>query len=155
MQALKELATYAATHRIRGRSYKRNSLLKPLDIMLDQLDRCPDPKNLDELELVKTGSKGLILEHIKRVAKPVREDAIYHYVDIFFEQVLKGAHHGNANRLLQRERLIRSAYLVYLREELARVFIARGKAPTQAEAMQEMEAAASQNEDDEGLDTGE
>jgi hypothetical protein len=155
MQALKDLATYAATHRIRGRSYKRNSLLKPLDIMLGQLDRCPDPKNKDELELVQTGSKGLVLEHIKRVAKPVREDAIYHYVDIFFDQVLKDAHHGNANRLLQRERLIRSAYLVYLREELARVFIARGKAASQGEAMQEMEAAASQDADEEDTETEE
>lgn len=155
MQALKELAAYAAAHRIRGRSYKRNSLLKPLDIMLDQLDRCPDPDNIDEFDLVKTGSKGLILEHIKRVAKPVREDAIYQYVNIFFDDVFKGAHHGNTNRLLQRERLIRSAYLVYLREELAKVFVARGKAASAAQAMQDMEAAASQEADDDDSEAGE
>src|SRR5436305_6698820 len=155
MQALKELATYAATHRIRGRSYKRNSLLKPLDIILDELDRCPNSKDEDEIELVVTGSKGLILEHIRRVAKPVREDAIYDYVDIFFNQVLKKAHHDNVNKLLQRERLIRSAYLVYMRQALADVFIARGKAKTTEEAVQAISTAEFQDADDEDVNEGE
>ena len=108
MDALQELATFAASHRIRGRSYKRNSMLKPLDIILNELDRCPNPKDPAEIRLVRTGSKGLIYEHVQRVAKGVREDAVYHYVDLFFDQVLEEAHHYNANKLLQREHLIRS-----------------------------------------------
>jgi hypothetical protein len=155
MQALKELATYAATHRIRGRSYKRNSLLKPIDIILDELDRCPNPKDPDEIALVSTGSKGLILEHIRRVAKPVRENTIYDYVDIFFNQVLNGAHHGNVNKLLQRERLIRSAYLVYMRQALADIFIARGRAKTTEEAVQAISVAELQDTDDEDVNEGE
>jgi CRISPR-associated protein Csc3 len=152
MEALQDLATYAASHRIRGRSYKRNSLLKPLDIILNELDRCPDTKNEDEINLIKAGTKGLILEHIQRVTKGVHEDTVYQYVEIFFEQVLKEAHHDNANRLLQRERLLRSAYLVYMREALAQVFIARGKAKTSDEAMQALHAAESQDRDEEETD---
>jgi hypothetical protein len=45
---------------------------------------------------------------------------VSHYVDLFFDEVLKKAHHNNVNRLLGRERLIRSAYLFYLREALPR-----------------------------------
>lgn len=149
MKALQNLAKYAAAYRIRGRSYKRNSMLKPLDIILNELDRCPDTKNPDEIELVKAGCKGLILEHVQRVAKGVREDTVYQYVDIFFEQVLVEAHHNNANRLLQRERLIRSAYLVYMREALAQIFIARGKAKNSSEAMQAIQVAKSQDSDEE------
>lgn len=152
MEALQDLATYAASHRIRGRSYKRNSLLKPLDIILNELDRCPDTKNKDEINLIKAGTKGLILEHIQRVTKGVHEDTIYQYVEIFFEQVLKEAHHDNANRLLQRERLLRSAYLVYMREALAQVFIARGKAKTSDEAMQALQVAEFQDRDEEETD---
>ena len=149
MRALEDLARYAAAHRIRGRSYKRNSMLKPLAIILDELDRCPNPKDPDELNLVRDGSKGLILEHVKRVAKGVHEEHVYQYVEMFFTQVLKEAHHNNANKLLQRERLIRSAYLVYMRQALAEIFIARGKAKSADEALQTMEADASQEHDDE------
>ncbi len=46
---LKELAVYAVQHSIRGTSIKPNSLLKPLDIILQELDRCPNPD--DKMEL--------------------------------------------------------------------------------------------------------
>ena len=147
MIELKTLAIHAARHRIRGRSYKRNSLLKPLDFILDELDRCPDPQNENEIEFVRTSSKGLIFEHVKRVAKGVHEQDIYDYVDLFFNGVLKDAHHGNVNRLLQRERSIRSAYLVYMREELANIFISKGKAGNVDDAMQTMDEAASTEND--------
>jgi hypothetical protein len=149
MDALQDLATFAASHRIRGRSYKRNSMLKPLDIILNELDRCPNPKDPDEIRLVRAGSKGLIYEHVQRVAKGVREDAIYRYVDLFFDRVLTEAHHDNANKLLQRERLIRSAYLVYMRQALADIFIAKGRARSAGDAMQTMQEDASQDIDEE------
>src|SRR5260370_5196026 len=128
MIELKTLTIHDARNRIRGRSYKRNSLLKPLDFILDELDRCPDPQNENEIEFVKTSSKGLIFEHVKRVARGVHEQDIYDYVDLFFDGVLAQAHHRNVNKLLQRERSIRSAYLVYMREELANIFVSKGKA---------------------------
>src|SRR5260221_10531080 len=103
-------------------------MLKPLDIILNELDRCPNAKDPEEIKLVCTGCKGLIYEHVQRVAKSVREDAVYAYVDMFFEQVLKQAHHNNANKLLQRERLLRSAYLVYMRQALAEIYMTKGKA---------------------------
>jgi hypothetical protein len=148
MQALEDLAKYAAVHRIRGRSYKRNSMLKPLDIILNELDRCPNPKDKDELNLVRDGSKGLILEHVRRISKGVREDAVYEYVEMFFTHVLKEAHHDNTNKLLQRDRLIRSAYLVYMRQAQAEIFMALGKAKSADEALQAIEADASEDRDD-------
>lgn len=152
MQALQILATYAATNRIHGRSFKRNSMLKPLDIILNELDRCPDAKNRDEINLIKAGSKGLILEHIRRVTKGVHEERIYHYVDLFFNDVLQVAFHNNANKLLQRERLVRSAYLVYMREALAEIFIERGKAKNTDEALQTIQDDESEDYDDEGTE---
>ena len=127
MIELKTLATHAARSRVRGRSYKRNSLLKPLDFILDELDRCPDPRNHNEIEFAKTSSKGQIFEHVKRVAKGIHSEDIYQYVDLFFNGVLDEAHHANANRLLQRERSIRSAYIVYMREDLAKFLWHKGK----------------------------
>ncbi len=152
MQELKELAEYAANNSIRGTSLKRNSLLKPLDIILQELDSCPNPDDPNELELVKTGTKGLIFEHLERIAsadyKPGRtkESKVNHYVDLFFDGVLKKANHGKITRLLSRERLIRSAYLVYYRQALAEYFVAKGKARNLAEATDKIEESASEEE---------
>ncbi len=124
MEELKTVAVYAAQNAIRGTSFKRNSLLKPLDIILQELDRCPAPDDLNELELVRAGTKELIFDYLERIApadyKPGRtkQEKVSHYIDLFFDGVLNKAHHGKVNRLLNRERLIRSAYLFYLREAL-------------------------------------
>lgn len=124
MQELKAVATYAAQNHIQGTSLKRNSLLKPLDIILEELDRCPAPDDPNELELIRAGTKELIFDHMERIAgaeyKPGRtkREKVNHYVDLFFDEVLGKAHHHGVNRLLSRERLIRSAYLFYVREAL-------------------------------------
>ncbi|MBE3560977.1 MAG: hypothetical protein IMW89_17405 [Ktedonobacteraceae bacterium] len=149
MKELQALAAQAARHRIRGRSYKRNSLLKPLDFILAELERCPDQRDENELAFARTSSKGLIYDHVKRVAKGVHEEEIYRYVDLFFDGVLRQAHHNNINRLLQRERSLRSAYLVYMREELANLFVARGKAKSADEAFQEINQAEAEDSEEE------
>lgn len=155
MQELKALAEYAATNGIRGSSFKRNSMLKPFDIILQELDRCPNPDDSNELALVRAGTQGLIFEHLERIAsanyKPGRskEGKVNHYVDLFFDGVLIKAHRGKVNRLLTRERLIRSAYLVYYRQALAEYFVARGQAKNIAEAEGKIERA-----DEENIDQG-
>ena len=69
--------------------------------------------------------------------------------DLFFDGVLTKAHRGKVNRLLTRERLIRSAYLVYYRQALAEYFVARGQAKNIAEAEGKIERA-----DEEDIDQG-
>lgn len=124
MQELKELATFAAQSHIQGTSLKRNSLLKPLDIILQELDRCPAPDNEGELELVKAGTKEMIFDFLDRIAKSeykpgrTKREKVNNYVDLFFDGVLFKAHDRKVNKLLSRERLIRSAYLFYFREAI-------------------------------------
>lgn len=158
MQQLKHVAQHAARYRIRGRSYKRNSLLKPLDIILAELERCPTPTSdyadyTNEIEFACTSSKGLIYDHVKRIARGVHEEHIYQYVNLFFDEVLKEVHHGNVNALLQRERAIRSAYLVYMREALADLFVAHKQAPSKDQALQMMENAETEGGADDTDDT--
>ena len=73
---------------------------------------------------------------------------MYEYVEMFFKHVLEEAHHNDANKLLQRERLLRSAYLVYMRQALAEIFIAHGKAKNPDEAMQAIQLAEVQDTDE-------
>ncbi len=125
MEFLKQMATLAAEEHLKGRSFKRNSILKPLDIILENLEREPKENVRD---LVRRASERDIFDHIDRITetqyKPGmakrerKQDQIRAYVDLFFDGILAKMHEGDVNRLLQRNKLIRSAYLTYYRDAL-------------------------------------
>ena len=52
------------------------------------------------------------------VKRERKQDLIRAYVDLFFDGILAKMHEGDVNRLLQRNKLIRSAYLTYYRDAL-------------------------------------
>jgi CRISPR-associated protein Csc3 len=122
VKQLEDLAAFAATTHIHGTSmFKRNSVLKPLDLMLDELERTPEPQ---DREVVRAAAKEDIFSHLERIAPAGRKpgknkrEQVYRYVDMFFAGVLEEAHGGDLNRLIQRARLLRSAYLTYYRAAL-------------------------------------
>lgn len=77
-------------------------------------------------DLVRRASERDIFDHIDRITeqkyKPGlvkrerKQDQIRLYVTLFFEGILDRAHGGDVNRLLQRSKLLRSAYLTYYRD---------------------------------------
>lgn len=119
MEQLQRLAQHAWQHHIISSSLKRNSLLKPLDMLLTQLEAEPKP---DMRAAVRAALVEDIFGHLTRIAPAARKPgrakyvAVEGYVDLFFDGVLDGAHRGDVNRLLGRSKLLRSAYLFYLRE---------------------------------------
>ena len=119
MQQLQELASFAAVSRIQGRSFKRNALLKPLDMILVRVEREPKASaDQDPHGFVRAACKEEIAEHIRRLGflkSREKEVAVHRYVDLFFDRVLGEAHRWDVNRLLEREDMLRSAYLVYFR----------------------------------------
>lgn len=119
MSALRELARLAATKHIQGRSFKRNSLLDPFARMLENLEHWPDAK---DREYVRAMLKDEVSVHIERASlhglSRERREAIHVYVDCFFDRLLDGEHHGIAQRLLERERLLKGAYLIFFREAM-------------------------------------
>jgi hypothetical protein len=148
---LQKLAIFAQKNNIKGTSLKRNSLLKPLDIILQELDRCPNPDDKKELELIRAAAKEFIFDHLERIAKDeykpgqTKQSKINEYVDLFFDGVLEKAHHGKVNKLLSREKLLRAAYLFWIRQAWAEYFVAKGKANDIARAtdeIQEMDESA-------------
>ncbi|SRR5712692_6661008 len=142
---LQQLAAYAAHNSIKGSSFKRNSLLKPLDIILEELERCQNPDDKKELAVICAGTKELIFDHLARIAKEeykpgqTKQSKINQYVDIFFEDVLKRDYHGKVNKLLSREKLIRAAYLFWVRQAWAEIFVSKGKAKDIAQATDELQ----------------
>lgn len=145
MESLKRMASLAAEKHIRGGSFKRNSLLKPLDIILGNLEREPKPQFWD---LVRHASARQIFDHIYRIAssgfKPgdTKMEIIRQYVDIFFDDVLLGDHRGDLNRLMQRSKLLRSAYLIYFYDALP----AKDKQQSEIDQAAELSEAAQPEE---------
>jgi hypothetical protein len=104
--------------RLLGRTLVRSSLLKPLDLILDQLERYPGERP----DRLRAAVADEIFAYLDRVRESDRRpgraalEAIRAYVGHFFDDLLAGEHHGDVNRLLSRARLIRSAYHQYIRE---------------------------------------
>lgn len=137
MEQLRKLAEQASQWGIRGRSYKRSSLLFPLDTILEKLEMEPSPEMRD---FVRAWATTDIYEHMKRVFEgkrgigPKTEAAIKEYTNLFFDGVLDQVFKKDANRALAREKGLQSAYLFYLRDALARKWAERGvQAPTSDE----------------------
>ena len=65
-------------------------------------------------------------DHLQRIAddqyKPGRKkwEATRQFVDVWFDDVLGGVYGGNLRKLLGDEKLIRSAFLFYVREQIPR-----------------------------------
>jgi CRISPR-associated protein Csc3 len=122
-QVLKNLARIAWESGLRGRSLKKNSLMAPLDEIFKKLELQSDAA---DMELLRAAAVEDIFEHLERIAdaryKPgkTKWQATRTFVDGFFDEVYEGVYGGKLQKLLADEKLIRSAYMFYIREEIPR-----------------------------------
>lgn len=120
---LKRLAEVAWERGLRGRSLERSALLYPVSEVFAKLNQSGG--HVDRAAL-KAAAVADIFDHLYRIAddryKPGRTkwEATNLFVDIWFDDVLEGVYGGNTRKLLADEKLIRSAYLFYVREQIPR-----------------------------------
>jgi len=137
-EELQQLAEIAWQNGLRGRSLEKSSLLFPLDELFQKLGHPGGAADRDALMAAATMD---IFDHLSRIAderyKPGRRkwEAIKAFVDTFFSGVLDGVYGGNVRKLLADEKLLRSAFLFYVREQ-----IPRKEVPEEAEVELEEEA---------------
>jgi hypothetical protein len=114
------MANLAWRERLRGDSLKRNSLLRPFDIVLEHLERYSD----ESPERLRAAAADEIFAYLDRLSPADRRlgrraaEATRTYVDLFFDRLLDEQHRGDATRLLGRERFLRSAYHHYIRQAI-------------------------------------
>ncbi len=118
---LKQLAALAWKYKLKGSTLKKNSLMFPVSEVFRKLRELDD---IVDLETVKAATAQDIFDHIDRISedrfKPGRtkHTAIKQFVEGWFEQVLDNIYGGNHRKLLNDEKLIRSAYHFYIREQI-------------------------------------
>jgi CRISPR-associated protein Csc3 len=122
-EELQRLAEIAWQNGLRGRSLEKSSLLFPLAEVFQKLGH---PGGAADREALMAGATMDIFDHLSRIAdqqyKPGRRkwEASKAFVDAFFSGVLDGVYSGNVRKLLADEKLLRSAFLFYVREQIPR-----------------------------------
>jgi CRISPR-associated protein Csc3 len=117
---MQRLAEIAWQNGLRGRSLEKSSLLFPLDDVLQKLSRIGGAA---DIETLKAASVQDIFDHLSRIAddryKPGRKkwEAAKQFVDGWFDDVL-AVYGGNHRKLLNDEKLLRSAFHFYVREQI-------------------------------------
>lgn len=119
-EELQKLAEIAWSGGLRGRSLRKNSLMTPLDEILTKLNTRSEET---DVELLRAATIEDIFEHMERISKEYRPgrtkwEATEDFVNGFFDDVYQGVYKGNLRKLLADEKLLRSAYLFYVREQI-------------------------------------
>jgi CRISPR-associated protein Csc3 len=119
---LQRLAEIAWQNGLRGRSLEKSSLLFPLDAIFLKLNYAGGVADQDVLKAAVVQE---IFDHLSRIAderyKPGRKkwDATKQFVDGWFDGVLNEVYSGNRRKLVSDEKLIRSAFHFYIREQIS------------------------------------
>lgn len=120
---LRQLAALAWQSGLRGSSLKKSALLFPVNEVFQKLRLLNEMVDRDTL---KAAAAQDIFDHLDRIAddryKPGRkkQEAVKRFVDGWFDDVLEKIYGGNERKLLNDEKLIRSAYHFYIRDQIPR-----------------------------------
>ena len=118
---LQRLAETAWQGGLRGKSLKKNSLNMPLDGIFQKLNQ--RSLAFDDAAL-KAAIAEDIFEYLERIADaqhpPGRRkmEASATFVEIFFTDIYHGSYQGNRTRLLADEKMLRSAFMFYIRQQI-------------------------------------
>lgn len=122
---MRRLAEIAWQSRLIGRTLAKNSLMTALDEVLRKLTQRSKAVEQDT-DALRAAIVEDIFEYLERVSErryrpgQRRWDAIKEFVDIFFTGIYAGVYGNNVTRLLSDEKLLRSTFLFYMREQIPR-----------------------------------
>ncbi|PIE81440.1 MAG: hypothetical protein CSA11_03630 [Chloroflexi bacterium] len=118
---LQRLAEIAWQGGLRGKSLKKNSLMMPLDEIFQKLNQ--RSLAFDDAALKAVIAED-VFEYLERIADEKyppgkrKMEAAKNFVETFFTDVYHSSYQGNRTRLLADEKLLRSAYMFYIRQQI-------------------------------------
>lgn len=121
MEQLKRLATIAWEGRIKGESLKKNALMMPFDMAFEKLQQKSSAVDSETLQAALVED---IFAYLDRVAREgyepgiTKREKIKTFVETFFSGLLQRVYHNNINKLLADEKILKSAFLFYIREQI-------------------------------------
>lgn len=122
---MRHLAQIAWKHRIIGRTLAKNSLMTAMDEVLHKIAQRSKAIETD-MDALKAATVEDIFAYLERVAgdryRPGRTkwESIKEFVDVFYAGIYAGIYGNSSSRLLGDEKLLRSIYMFYIREQIPR-----------------------------------
>ena len=118
LQALAEIAWQG---RLRGNSLKKNSLMTPLDEIFKKIGQRSQAFDIDALKAATCEDIFAYFERIADEYKPGKKkhESIVQFVELFFEEIYKGIYKNSLTKLLADEKMIRSAFIFYTRQQIS------------------------------------
>ncbi|MCA9948909.1 MAG: type I-D CRISPR-associated protein Cas10d/Csc3 [Anaerolineales bacterium] len=121
---LKKAATIAVQHNLRGSSFERSSLLYPFNEVMQKLAQDQGRTAVDR-ETLRAAATQDIYDHLDRLATRAgykmtkkRAEACSAFVNCWFDDIL-AVYNGQTRKLIADEKLLRSAFLFYVRQQQA------------------------------------
>ncbi|MCP4418490.1 MAG: hypothetical protein GY805_17875, partial [Chloroflexi bacterium] len=122
---LEKAAKIAVYNNLRGSSFERSSLLYPFDEMMKKLAQDQGQTAVDR-ETLRAAATQDIYDHLDRLATragykmtKARAEACADFVNCWFDDILMGVYEGQTRKLISDEKLLRSAFLFYVRQQQA------------------------------------
>lgn len=116
MSVIQKMAQIGWSGGLRGESLAKHSLTKPIDTIFKILNKMGENLSLEDYKAVINQEIFNFLERTKDAVGAKTAEKVKEFVDIFFNEFLSQTYKGNINRLLADEKIIKSAYLFYIRE---------------------------------------
>jgi CRISPR-associated protein Csc3 len=127
---LEKAAAIAVQHNLKGSSFERSSLLYPFDEVMRKLAQDQGKTAVDR-ETLRAAATQDIHDHLDRLATrsgykitKARAEACAAFVNCWFDDIL-AVYEGHTRKLIADEKLLRSAYLFYVRQQQAQAKEAR------------------------------
>jgi CRISPR-associated protein Csc3 len=122
-EELENVARIAVQHRLRGSSFERSSLLYPFDEVMRKLGQLQGSTAVDR-ETLRAAATEDIYAHLDRLATragfkmtKARAEACADFVNGWFDNILTDVYEGKTRKLIADEKLLRSAFLFYVRQQ--------------------------------------
>jgi CRISPR-associated protein Csc3 len=125
---LQQLAQIAWKYRLIGRTLTKNSLMTALDEVLRKIGQQNKAVENDPAAL-RAATVQDIFAYLERTADPrypagrKKWEGTKEFVDHFYSNIYTGVYHSSTARLLGDEKLLRSAFMFYMRESMPRKIV--------------------------------
>jgi CRISPR-associated protein Csc3 len=118
-QVLESMAQIAWQNYLRGTSLKRSALLYALSEIFNHMGLISPQLGVDT---IRAATCREMFDHLDRISDQGRgrtaQDAVEKFVNLWYEGIVGGVYGGNYQRVLQDEKLLKSAYLFYLQGQI-------------------------------------
>ncbi|VAW34216.1 hypothetical protein MNBD_CHLOROFLEXI01-253 [hydrothermal vent metagenome] len=122
-QELEKAAAIAVQHNLNASSYKRSNLLYPFNEVMQKLAQEQGHTVVDR-ETLRAAATQDIYDHLERLTKragykmnKTRAEGCAAFVNCWFDDILMGVYEGQSRKLIVNQKMLRSAFLFYVRQQ--------------------------------------